>query len=387
MSQNRTNLHRTWLLVAAALAVLTAGCGAADSASGAPGSGGSGGLAGDLGAGGQGGTAAPQSDGGLAGFESNPVDLLLANPRRNPGDILGGVDAPGAGGYSDAAAACYTAADECGDAECAAFASCCVNTGSCCAPIVDESPLPSTLDFQKCAGQTVDACAEGAGSDAVPFGQTDPVITGRGLVPNGTATAEGGAVIGDVVNLAAQRVEVEVQFTLPDGCNGTCLESAGVAFTASAPDAFVVADVGLLLSGSRDVVNLMIGNAVADSFGAGTNSTTWRLVLSPDGSAPVFRDGSPVATHSFDVAALDQARFVVFGRNLGSATTSAAIAAIEIESSFCDSPTSWNERQSTTITLDGSPVPAHAFGHGPSIVDHGVRRRMAYEVDGEIFIA
>jgi hypothetical protein len=262
-----------------------------------------------------------------------------------------------------------------------------VNTGACCAPIVDDPPLPSTLDFQTCAGQTVDACAEGVGSDALNFSQIEPVLTGRGLVPNGTATAEGGAIIGGVVNLASQRVEVDVQFTLPVGCNGTCLESAGIAFTASAPDAFVNADVGLLLSGSREVVSLMIGNAVADSFDAGTDRTTWRLVLSPDGSAQVFRDGNPLGTHSFDTAALDQARFVVFGRNLGSATTSAAIAAVEIESSFCDSPASWNERRSTTNTLNGNSVPAHAFGKGPSIVDDGVRRRMAYEVDSEIFVS
>lgn len=387
MSQNQRNLHWKWLPIAAVLAALSVGCATNDSASGAFGPDGSGGLGGDLGAEGQGGSGAPQNDDGRAGFESNPVDLLLANPQRNPGDLLGGVDAPGAGGYSEAAAACYAAGNECGEAECGAFASCCVNTGACCAPIVDEPPLPSTLDFQKCAGQTVDACAQGVGSDAVHFSQTDPVITGRGLVPNGTAIAEGGAVIGGVVNLAAQRIEVEVRFTLPDGCNGTCLESAGVAFTASAPDAFVVADVGLLLSGSREVVSLMIGNAVAASFNAGNNSTTWRLVLSPDGSAQVFRDESPVGTHFFDAAALDQARFAVFGRNLGSATTSAAIAAIDIEASFCDSPTSWNERRPTTITLDGNAVTAHAFGRGPSIVDQGARRRMAYEVDGEIFVS
>ena len=61
-------------------------------------------------------------------------------------------------------------------------------------------------------------------------------------------------------------------------------------------DAFVDAEVGLLLSGSRDVVSLMIGNAVADTFDAGTDSTTWRLVLSPNGSAQVFRNESSLGT-------------------------------------------------------------------------------------------
>jgi hypothetical protein len=374
----------------ALLALVVAGCNDSESAGTGlgpdfvAGTGGSGGTA--EGAGGRGGAAGPSFDGDAA-FESNPVDLLLANPERNPADVLGGIDALGAGGYGATAAACYASADACGDVECGAFASCCVNTGACCEPILDAPPLPAVIDFQKCAGQTADACAEGVGSDAISFGEFDSVLSARGLVPNGTATAEGGAVIGGVVDLSSQRVELEVQFTLPVGCNGTCLESAGVAFTSDAPDAFVDAEVGLLLSGSREVVNLMIGNAVADSFDAGTDDTRWRLVLSPDGSAQVLRDGIPLGTYSFDAAALQQARFVVFGRNLGAATTSAAIAVIEVALSFCDNPASWNERQAVTITLDGNEVPEHAFGTAPSIVDLGARKLMAYVVDGEIFLA
>ncbi len=393
MSQNRGNQHRKWLPLVAVLALVLAGCNDSDrSGSGlAPdfgtGTGGSGGTA--EGGGGQGGAAGPSfnDDAGVAGFETNPVDLLLANPQRNPEEILGGIDAPGARGYGATAAACYASTDACSDAECGAFASCCVNTGTCCEPILDDPPLPAVLDFQKCAGQTADACAEGVGSDAISFGQLDSVLSGRGLVPNGTATAEGGAVIGGVVDLSSQRAEVEVQFTLPVGCNGTCLESAGIAFTSNAPDTFVDAEVGLLLSGSREVVNLMVGNAIADSFDAGTDNTRWRLVLSPDGSAQVLRDGVSLGAYTFDAAALQQARFVVFGRNLGAATTSAAIAVIEVALSFCDTPASWNQRQAVTITLDGNAVTEHAFGSGPSIVDQGVRKLMAYEVDGEIFVS
>ena len=372
----------------ALLAVVAAGCNDSDSAgSGLGPDFGAGGSAGTgEGVGGQGGAGAPSFNTD-ASFERNPVDLLLANPQRNPADVLGGIDAPGAGGYGAAAAACYASTDACGDADCQAFASCCVNTGACCEPILDAPPLPAVIDFQKCAGQTADGCAEGVGADSMSFGELDSVLSPRGLIPNGTATAEGGVSIGDVVDLSSQRVEVEVQFTLPVGCNGTCLESAGIAFTASAPDAFVDAEVGLLLSGSREAVNLMLGNAVADSFDAGTDDTRWRLVLSPDGSAQVLRDGNSLGTYSFDAAALQQTRFVVFGRNLGAADTSAAIAVVEVSLSFCDTPTSWNERQAVAITLDGNEVPDHAFASAPSIVDLGARRIMAYEVGGEIFLA
>jgi predicted GH43/DUF377 family glycosyl hydrolase len=370
----------------AALALVSAGCGAEDSRAGdAAGRGGAGGDAGVEGAGGQGDGGAPAFE-GTGGLTDNPVDQLFANPQRNAWDVLG-TDAAAANTYADAARACYASPDTCDDAECGAYASCCVNNGTCCEPIVDDPPLPALLDFQKCAGQTVSQCAEGVGSTAVAFSQIEPVLSGRGLIPNGTATAEGGALIGEPVDLSSQRTQVDVQFTLPVGCGGTCLESAGVAFTGTPPGAFVAAEVGLLLSGSRHAVNLMIGDAVADSFDAGTDDTRWRLVLSPAGSVRLFRDGTPLGSYAFDAASLKQARLVTFGRNLGAAATSAAIAVLEVESSFCDSPRSWQDRQPLSITLNGNEVPGHASGSGPSIVDHAATRRMAYVVDDEIFLA
>jgi predicted GH43/DUF377 family glycosyl hydrolase len=370
----------------AVLAALSVGCGSSDgAANGLPttDAGGGGGDAAFEGAGGQGGAGVPTADGGQSGFGDNPIEQLFANPQRSPLDFLS-VDAASADGYADTARACYASPDACGTSECDAFASCCVNTGSCCEPI-DDPPLPAVLDFQTCAGPTVGDCTEGA--NAVTFGQLEPVINARGLVPNGTATAEGGAVIGELMNLSSERVQIDVRFSLPIGCGGTCLESAGVAFTAKQPGEFVDAEVGLLLSGSRHVVNLMIGNAVADSFDAGTDSTQWRLILSPDGSAQVVRDGISQGTYSFDAAALESAQFVAFGRNLSAESNSAAIAVIEVEASFCDNPRSWGERQPLSITLDGSEAPGHAFGRRPSIVDQGTRKLMAYEVDGEIFVS
>jgi hypothetical protein len=380
LSRNPQNQRWRWLAFAALLALVAAGCGSeggddaqfqADS-----GAGGSEGVAGE---GDAGDTRAPSSD-GVSGVEINPIEQLFADPQRNPRDFLA-ADAEDAQGYSDAAAACYTSPNVCGAADCEAFASCCVNTGACCEPIVDNPPLPALLDFQQCAGQTVGGCAQAAGSSATTFGQLEPVLNSRGFVPNGTATAEGGAVIGDPVNLSSQRVQIDVRFSLPIGCNGTCLESAGVAFTAKEPDEFVDAEVGLLLSGSREVVNLMIGNTVADSFNAGTDSTQWRLILSPEGLAQVLRNGISQGTYSFDAAALNRALLVAFGRNLGAESSSAAIAVVEAGSSLCDNPQAWTDRQPISI------VPSHALGVGPSIVEDGARRRLAYEVDGEIFIS
>ena len=390
MSRNRQNQRWRWLSIAIVLALVSVACGGdGDRAqfvndSGTGGAGGLGDQEGSAGAGGSGG------DGGAAApnFDAFVDNQIFADPQRNPLDFLGlGTDAEGARGYADAAQVCYAGADSCGATECEAFASCCVNTGTCCEPISDNPPLPTLLDFRQCAGQSIEACAASAGTSAVAFGQLEPLLNQRGLVPKGTATAEGGAVIGDLMNLSSQRVEVGVQFALPIGCNGTCLESAGVAFTSTEPDVFIDVDVGLLLSGSREVVNVMIGDAVADSFPAGPGSTRWRLIVSPEGLAQVLRDGTLQGTYWFDAAALERARFVAFGRNLSPPSNSAAIAFIETESSFCDNPQAWNDRQPASITLFGSEVPGHAFGSGPSIVDHGARRLMAYEVDGEIFIS
>ncbi len=120
--------------MAALLAVVSAGCGSESNKGSAPagagGGGGSAGFGGDAGLGGGAGGELVNFSDALA---DNPVDELYANPERNPGDYLGlSTDAAqGAEDYSSAALACYASADACGEAECGAFASCCVNTGAC----------------------------------------------------------------------------------------------------------------------------------------------------------------------------------------------------------------------------------------------------------------
>jgi predicted GH43/DUF377 family glycosyl hydrolase len=328
-----------------------------------------------------GGSGAPAEDGGTAGLAENPVAQLLANPERS-GAL--GPDFQDAQGYGEAAIACYTAADACDASECSAFAACCVDTGSCCKPVAGGPALPAVLDFVECAGLSLEDCIEPEGASAMDFGSKEPLLTSRGLVPNGTATAEGGAVIGDAVDLASDLVQLDVQFTLPLGCNGTCLESAGVAFTTSMPDAFVDAEVGLVLSGSRQTVSLVLGGQAADSFAAGTDQTIWSLVLSPSGSVKVLRNGTLQAAHPFDSASLTAARLVVFGRNLNVAETSAAIARIAIDRQFCDNPRAWVDRKPVAAFVQGEPVTRL---HAPSIAQDATRTWIAFALDDQIFVA
>jgi hypothetical protein len=387
LNGNRRTERWKWLTLAAVLAVVSFGCGETESAGSSPavdaGAGGSAGSGGNSAVNGGGGAEAPNFADALG---ENPA--LFADPQRNPGDFLGlSTDATeGAQGYADAALACYSTPNACGGPDCGAFASCCVNTGACCAPVVDNAALPAALDFRTCGLLDLLDCAAASSAMTATFGELEPVLSARGLVPNGTANAEGGALIGEPVDLASQRVELDVQFALPVGCGGTCLESAGVAFTATAPGAFVDAEVGLLLSGSRELVNVMIGNEVADSFFAGPGSTKWRLVLSPNGLAELFRDGALQGQYAFDAVALTQAQLVAFGRNLSATANSAAIASIEVKVADCDNPRAWSERQPVSVSIGVNDAARHAFGASPSLVDLGQSKQVAYELDGEIYV-
>ena len=390
MSRNRRDQQCGRLLIAAILVVLSVGCGSSDSGSAlAAGSGGSGGSAGDAGSasdgsGGEGGLP-PYFDASPEAFVNNPIEQLFADPERSPGDLLG-VDSADAQGYLDAARACYADRTACDTNGCRAFASCCVASGSCCAPAV-ETPLPASLDFESCVGLTVESCVADEGFSVNVFGDQEPLLTDRGVVPNGSPTAEGGALMGEVVDLASQRVLVEVQFSLPIDCNGTCLQSAGVAFTRPGQlDAFGGAEVGLLLSGSREVVNLMIGDQVADSFDAGNDNTVWLLTLSPSGAVEVKRDGVPQGSYPFASGSLRQARLAIFGRNLDADANSAAIARVSTQIEACDNPRGWSERMPITVTVQGNVEPDLMMGREPSIAAGPQLTALAFERDGEIFV-
>ncbi len=395
MSRNRRPQHRARLLIAAAFAVLSVGCGSSDASFGA-GAGGSAGTTGDAGFEGAGGADAGGGAGGRGGLPpyfdpspealaDNPIEQLFADPLRNPWDLLG-VDAAGAQGYVDAALTCYADGPSCDAPECAAFASCCVASGSCCAPAAN-SPLPDALDFGSCNGLTFDGCAAGQGFNASVFGEQEPVLTSRGVVPNGSATEEGGALVGDAVDLASQRVLVEVQFSLPIDCKGTCLQSAGVAFTRGPQsEAFGGAEVGLLLSGSRELVNLMIGGQVADSFDAGDDDTAWLLVLSPSGMLEVERDGVAQGSYPFAPESLRHARLAIFGRNLGTPANSAAIARITTRIEDCDSPRGWGPRIPIAVAVQGDVDPQLMMGREPSVAAGPEFTSIGFESDGEIFV-
>lgn len=407
MKKEQTSPRRARLLIALCMAALATACGAEDSdGAAAMGTGGSagegtndvdgsfgGGAAGAGGGaaeglGGQGGGSIPQPpyfDAGADGLFNNPIDELFADPSRSPWDFLA-TGAQDGQAYVEAAATCFSEPGACDSEACNAFATCCIGSGNCCEPLL-TSPIPESLDLRACAGESVTDCFANAGFASEAFGEDEPLLNVRGLVPNGSATAEGGVFVGELVDLASLRVQLDVALRAPDDCNGTCLESAGAGFSR-VPDDGELNDVtvGLLLSGSREVVQLLLGGQVADSFPATEPTTRWRMTLSPAGDVEIERDGVVLGRYPFDPGSLREARLALFGRNLGAPGRSAAIETIESSTELCDNPRGWTERAPLDVTVQGEPAPELRFGIEPSISDDPERPTAAFALDAEIFI-
>ncbi len=392
VSRNRRIQRWKWLGAAGALVVLVGGCGEGidperDLAAGPTGgAGGTGTPDGSEDAGGAGGAGSGVTfHGNIEVVDRNPVGTLVADPGNSGYEAVTTTDMSTPEEYATLALACYATAGACLGGGCGVLATCCVDSGTCCKSITDPL-LPPEIDFEACGDPDLGSCAADAGTTAEVFGSSLPVINDRGLVPGGDASSEGSAIVGDPVDLANTRVRVDVEFALPIGCGASCLESAGVTFSSTTPGAFVDAEVGLLLSGSRNEVNLMIGDAVADTFDAGSDQTRWALILSPEGRVEVLRNDIGQGAHAFEASTLRRASLVLFGRNLSEVQSSAAIRRIEVQTSFCDIPSSWNVRAPVVITDDlGAALPSERFGRGPSVASSGTEVRFAYSVDGEIF--
>jgi hypothetical protein len=390
------------LLASVIVAVLSMGCAASESSSADAGdpthdaaTGGTGGYAPDEGlngddapegAGGDsgGGPAAP-SAGNPDALVNNPIEQLFADGERTPFDFFDGLGT-GPQSYADTASICYADAADCESSLCTPFAACCVATGRCCMP-PEVSPLPESLSFIDCSGGAVEDCAASKGYDAVEFGDRGVLITSRGLVPNGDATSEGGTLLGDAVALTNERVTVTVTFAYPRGCNGTCLESAGVAFTSDdGTDRFNGAAVGLLFSGSRERVSLLIGGQTVDAYPAADASATWTLALSPAGTVEVASGDATLGVYAFDPEPLSSARLAVFGRSLFSNANSAAVSSLSTTVELCDSPRGWTERTAVNVTLDGGPSSGFASASEPSLLDDPFSNTVAFEADGSIYL-
>jgi len=259
---------------------------------------------------------------------------------------------------------------------CGPVRSCCVGDARCCMGL-DVPPVPS-LSFTGCTGDVL-ACV--GRSDVTRFGPAGPwvvsdVTAGTWLQPGGDASYDGGLVVGSPVDLRSHRVRLQTTFAPPDGCAADCLESVGIALTTQTglgSASIVRPHVGLLYSGTRHLVSLVIADDVVDSWPL-TTERAWTLEVAPDGAVTVTgsSDGDPVtAAHAF--MPVPGAQLVIYGRNAnrsGTGTRGASIDGISVTTTLCDMPSAWTRRDPltlhdrTTATDHNSPRVA-----APSIAD------------------
>lgn len=324
---------------------------------------------------------------GNEGLADGDVTMFLANPDREGlvTSVSAGAppefDAATVGAdaaYLQVASECYapSSGPVCGGTSCDLLAACCVDDGDCCSPVASP-PLGPAIDFTACDGLTVAQCASDAGTTASVFGATAPVISAEGLTPNGSLFADSGAVFGDAVDLGTHRVDVDMRFTAPGTCAGSCLESIGVGFvsTASIGDQELVEpEVALLYSAAFESVSLVLNGEAVQGWPAA--SVSWSLVLKPEGQLEVIRDATVVSARAFNAKALRTAHFVVYGRNLNAPSNHAALQSLGVTVSLCDISDAWDES-----------VPVGLQGRRPSIASNGSTRRLAVDVQGEIFWA
>jgi len=200
---------------------------------------------------------------------------------------------------------------------CPGLRSCCVGDGDCCSAVT-AGPLPDAIPVAGCGDGDAATCL----SDTLTvsaFGDPQPRIQDGALLPNGDDTYDSGLVLGEPVDLTSHRVKLDARFARPTDCGASCLEGVGVGFSAQPTfgDAtHVRMMVGLLYSGSRDDVSLVIGDEIARSWDlADEGEETWSLVVRPTGVLDVMREGTGVPVHTAELAPTAVARLVVYGRN------------------------------------------------------------------------
>lgn len=368
-------------LTALCLAALLGGCSGLEADVGSGGGGGP--RDGDAGAFGDAGTGPDSMSEGLPAAPGTP-------DYRESDDLDPDTSGPGA------VDACFVADAEPAPYECDAallarcpgLRTCCVADGDCCDTASGES---FALELDRCDPGDAITCTTLLGIEASAFGDPLPRVQDDALLPNGDDAYDSGLVVGAPRDLTSHRVEVGVTFARPSDCSATCLEGVGVGFSAQQvfdDTTHVRMMVGLLYSGSRDEVSLIIGDEAAKSWELESPEERWSLVVRPTGVLTVTRGD---VSHTADFAPSADARLVVYGRNHNRPADSplgARLKDLAVSSALCDMPTAWPERDQLTFREPGMGAWGASFLHAPSaVVDDSGVSTVALEHDGKLIVA
>lgn len=271
---------------------------------------------------------------------------------------------------------------DCSLSACAELPSCCVGHGDCCAPAGGESAT-----FASCAGRSipVDECV---GSGRV-FGEPSPWVDGDGLLhPGGGMVSDSGYLLDRTYDLSTERIEIAVTFHRATGCGASCLESAGVALTSQTDlgeGDHVAAAAGMLLSGSRGQVGVVVADEIVAWIDMTDDAQQFVMVARPTGELTVRTAGVDPVEARFAPAGVAQVALYGRSRNPDALGTSrgARIASVDVQGALCDVPDAWGARAPLSISHGGSTVDASGAAN-PSVVIDGPETWVAFDHQGAI---
>ena len=281
----------------------------------------------------------------------------------------------------------------CDEGGCGALPSCCVGDGDCCAPVA-AGPLPATLPLAVCAGGgDVQTCLAAAGVNTISFGSFRPWIDGDALHPGGSAADDGGLVLGDRVDLGSHRVAVAARFSRPGRtCGVGCIEGAALGFTEQMVEPggenHIRPLAGLLYSGSRNDVSLLVADEVVGRWPLSGDAERWRLTVRPTGRLTVDRGEGDELVAEAIVAPARSASLVLWGRSEngpGDGVLGARVHEVSVDTGLCDMPGAWGVRR--PLALGAAGVPWQPMVGGLSVAWHDGSPWLCLEVGGDLYLA
>ncbi len=276
---------------------------------------------------------------------------------------------------------------DCRDLACAASTLCCVGSGNdgCC----ESTGTSVTLSLAGCGDGDASACL-GSDPSIVLFGA--PIIENSALVPQG-GLGHGGVVLGSPIDPRAGNIELIADIDAPPTRCSDCVDGAGIALleTLPAADGSAIVPLGVLASGARNEVLVLVGDEPVARTALATGVTRYRIELDVEGNARVYA-GSELLTSVGGIRLPTQALPAVFGRT---ANRPAGVAAISVQSASvttraCDAPSALVRRSAPVLPWSGATWSPREVRR-PSVVvwDEGTTRHalMAFAFEGQVHLA
>ena len=270
-------------------------------------------------------------------------------------------------------------ASDCRDSDCSLNPVCCVGSSAaaCCAASTEtlatfEIPLECEGDVGTCAGL---AGLGFFGADAMP------TIESHGLVPQGGA-GQGGVAMGSPIDPRGGNSTFTVQLEVPSARCTDCIDSAGIGFMDTLPRAIgerAPVRLGVIASGSRDELQVVVGDAVVTRLPLPVGPITLTLTLNADGTASLTH---PSGLETISGVALDEALVpVIYGRtqNRAAGVEAIRVTGATLTRNACDIPSAMVRRADPVLPASFSPWTPGALGRpavlaGPSgtlvVIEH-----------------